>query len=186
MIDRLDDADAQHFATVERLLREAGIEFERDGGLVRGLDYYTRTVFEFTSDALGAQSALGGGGRYDGLIAELGGPPTAAVGWAAGIERILLATTAEPQEPTADVYVAADGDAERERAFALVTQLRRAGLIAHLDLAGRSVKGQMKQAGRVGARRSVLIEADGASVRDMSSGEQTSLDLTRAVEVLAS
>jgi len=186
MIDRLDDADAEHLAAVERLLRESGVEFERDGSLVRGLDYYTRTVFEFTSDALGAQSALGGGGRYDGLIDELGGPPTAAVGWAAGVERILLAVAAEPPEPTADVYVAAEGDAERERAFALVTELRRAGMVAHLDLARRSIKGQMKQADKAGARHAVLIEADGASVRDMSSGEHTDLDLAHAVEVLSS
>ncbi len=185
MIDRLDDADADHFAAVERLLGDAGIEFERDGTLVRGLDYYTRTVFEFTSDALGAQSALGGGGRYDGLVEALGGPPTPGVGWAAGIERILLAAAPEPQAPAADVYVAADGEAERERAFALTNELRRAGLIAHLDLAARSLKGQLKQAGRVGARRAVVIESGAVTVHEMSSGEQRDLDLAHAVEVLS-
>ncbi len=91
MLDRLEGEDAEHFATVRRLLDEAGVPYELDPTLVRGLDYYTRTVFEFTSGSLGAQSALGGGGRYDGLIEVLGGPPTPAIGFAAGIERILMA-----------------------------------------------------------------------------------------------
>ena len=100
MLDRLDGEDAEHFEAVERLLDEAGLDYELDGTLVRGLDYYTRTVFEFESEALGAQPALGGGGRYDGLVEELGGPPTPAVGWAAGIERILLALgEAPPAQP---------------------------------------------------------------------------------------
>ena len=96
MLDRLEGDDAEHFDAVKRLLESAGVAYELDGSLVRGLDYYTRTVFEFESGALGAQSALGGGGRYDGLVEELGGPPTPAVGWAAGIERILLALGEAP------------------------------------------------------------------------------------------
>src|SRR5213078_2533333 len=92
LLDRLSDDDAQHFAQVRSLLDEVGVEYEVDGTLVRGLDYYTRTVFEFTSDALGAQSGVGGGGRYDLLIEQLGGPPTPGMGWAAGIERMLLAS----------------------------------------------------------------------------------------------
>jgi histidyl-tRNA synthetase len=184
MLDRLEDEDAEHFDTVRRVLDRAGVAYELDSTLVRGLDYYTRTVFEFESDRLGAQAALGGGGRYDGLVEELGGPATAAVGWAAGIERILLALEPEPQAPAADVFVAADGE-ERERALALVTELRRAGLHADLDLAGRSIKGQMKQADRIGARRTVILDAGRAEVREMSSGEQRELDLARAVEELS-
>ena len=184
LLDRLSDEDAEHFAAVRGLLDHAGVDYELDGTLVRGLDYYTRTVFEFTSDQLGAQSALGGGGRYDGLVAELGGPQTAAVGWAAGIERILLALDAEPVAPSTDVFVAAT-EGERETAFALVTELRQAGLVAELDLAGRSMKGQMKHADRLGARDAVIIEDGAARLRDMDSGDQQELDLARVTEALS-
>ena len=186
LVDRLDDADAEHFAEVRRLLDHAGADYELDGTLVRGLDYYTRTVFEFESESLDAQAAtLGGGGRYDGLVEALGGPATAGCGWAAGIERILLALDSPTPEPAADVFVAAP-EAQGERAFALVRELRGAGLHAELDLAGRSLKGQMKQADRIGARRAVIIGDDGAAeVRDMSSGEQEPLDLARVVEALS-
>jgi len=184
MLDRLDGADAEHFAEVRRLLDRAGVEYELDGTLVRGLDYYTRTVFEFESARLGAQAALGGGGRYDGLIEQLGGPPTPGCGWAAGIERILLALAEPEPAAAAEVFVAAP-DGQRERAFALVGELRRAGLRAELDLASRSLKGQMKQADRVGARAAIVLdEAGGAQLRDMRSGEQRPLDLERAAEEL--
>lgn len=185
LLDRLDDADAEHFAAVRRLLDQAGVGYELDGTLVRGLDYYTRTVFEFTSDALGAQSALGGGGRYDGLVAELGGPATAAVGWAAGIERILLALEAEPLSPSTDVFIAAADASERERAMLLARELRQQGLSAEVDLAGRSLKGQMKQANRIGARHTVILDGETPAVRDMQSGEQRELDLAHAVEALS-
>jgi len=176
MLDRLAEADAEHFAEVRRHLDGAGVEYELDGTLVRGLDYYTRTVFEFESDRLGAQSALGGGGRYDGLVAELGGPEAPGCGWAAGIERILLALPADGDEPGADVFVVAE-DGQRGRALALAVELRRAGIAAGLDLADRSVKGQMKQANRTGAARAVILEQDGgAQVRDMESGDQRSVD----------
>jgi histidyl-tRNA synthetase len=184
MLDRLDEADAEHLAAVRRVLDQAGVEYELDGTLVRGLDYYTRTVFEFESEALGAQAALGGGGRYDGLAKQLGGPDTPACGWAAGIERILLALDTDRKPPPAEVFVAA-ADAERERAMLLVRDLRQKGVHAELDLAGRSIKGQMKQADRVGARRTVILEGDGpAQLRDMSSGEQDEVELGRLVEVL--
>src|ERR1700722_19508314 len=96
LLDRLADDDAEHFASVRELLDDAGIAYELDPTLVRGLDYYTRTVFEFVSDALGAQSGVGGGGRYDGLVEQLGGRPTPGAGWAAGVERILLSATDVP------------------------------------------------------------------------------------------
>ncbi len=184
MLERLDEADAEHFAAVRAMVDRAGISYQLDPTLVRGLDYYTRTVFEFESDRLGAQAALGGGGRYDGLVEQLGGPSTPACGWAAGIERILLALDEEADEPGVDVFVAASED-QRERAFALVRELRRAGLRAELDLAERSLKGQMKQADRLGARAAIVLdEQQPAQLRDMTSGEQRELDLARAVEEL--
>ncbi len=186
MLDRLEGEDAEHFEAVRRLLDQAGLPYVVDAGLVRGLDYYTRTVFEFHCDRLGAQSQVAGGGRYDGLIELLGGPATPACGWAAGIERILMALDEEPAEAAADVFVAAPAE-QRERAFALVRELRSAGLHADLDLAGRSLKGQMKQADRLAARSTVVLDEDGAAqVRDMESGEQRELDLARAVEELTS
>jgi histidyl-tRNA synthetase len=185
MLERLEGEDAEQFAAVRELLDQAGVEYTVDATMARGLDYYTRTVFEFHCERLGAQSQVAGGGRYDGLIELLGGPPTPATGWAAGVERILLALDEEPVEPGVDVFVAAP-DGQRERAFALVRELRRAGLRADLDLAGRAIKGQMRQADRVGALRTVILGEDGsAQVRDMTSGEQRELDLARAVEELA-
>ncbi|HEX2467865.1 MAG TPA: histidine--tRNA ligase [Solirubrobacterales bacterium] len=186
MLDRLEAEDAEQFAAVRELLDQAGVDYSVDPTIVRGLDYYTRTVFEFHCGHLGAQSQVAGGGRYDGLIELLGGPPTPATGWAVGIERILLALDEPVPEPVADVFVVAP-DGQRKRAFALVLELRRAGLRAELDLAERATRGQRKQADRIGARRAVILNEDGsAQVRDMASGEQRGLDLARAVEELAS
>jgi histidyl-tRNA synthetase len=185
MLDRLDGEDAEHFTEVRRLLDQAGVEYALDGTLVRGLDYYTRTVFEFTCDLLGAQSGIGGGGRYDGLVEELGGPPTPANGWAVGVERIVLALGGGDVAQARDVFVAA-ADGQREQALAIVTELRRAGLRAELDLAGRGLKGQMKQADRVGARHAVILDEDGtAALRDMSSGEQRDVDPARLADEIA-
>ena len=185
MLERLEGVDAEHFAVVRRLLDQAGIAYELDGTLARGLDYYTRTVFAFECGRLGAQSEVGGGGRYDGLMEELGGPPTPAAGWAAGVERILLALGSAEEETPRDVFVAA-ADGQRERALALVTELRHAGLRAELDLAGRGLKGQMRQADRLGVAHAVILEEDGgAQVRDMRSGEQRRIDIARVVEELA-
>src|ERR1700722_19480591 len=133
LLDRLADDDAEHFARVRELLDDAGIAYELDPTLVRGLDYYTRTVFEFTSDALGAQSGVGGGGRYDGLIEMLGGPPTPGIGWAAGVERGLMAAPDPRREPRRlDVFVAHEG--ARASAFSAVTDALRAGLAAEMEL----------------------------------------------------
>ncbi len=185
MLDRLDDDDAEHFAAVRNLLDHAGIAYELDGTLVRGLDYYTRTVFSFECEQLGAQSEIGGGGRYDRLIEELDGPSIAAAGWAAGVERILLALGEQHEMQPHDVFVAAE-DGQRERALALVTELRHAGLRAELDLADRGLKGQMRQADRLGAAHAVILDTDGrAQLRDMRSGEQREIDLAQVVEELA-
>ena len=177
MLERLDDADADHFAAVRGLLDDAGVAYTVEPRLVRGLDYYTRTLFEFHSSALGAQSQLAGGGRYDGLVAELGGPPTPAAGWAAGIERIVIAAAASLEPPRPDVFVAAAGEGERARALAIAADLRRAGLAAEADLGGRRLKGQLKHADRIRARRVVILEEDRtAKLREMDSGEQRSID----------
>lgn len=186
MIDRLDDDDAAHFEVVKGVLDDLGVSYELDPTLVRGLDYYTRTVFEFACDSLGAQSGVGGGGRYDGLIEQLGGKSTPAVGWAAGIERLTLAMPEVEAGARVQVFVASD-DSNRQRAMHLVVDLRNAGIAADLDLAGRSMKGQMKQADRLGAASCVILDSDSEPViRDMESGEQESVSLEGIVERLAS
>jgi histidyl-tRNA synthetase len=185
IVGALEGEDAAHFAEVRALLDAAGIEYAIDATLVRGIDYYTRTIFSFVCDALGAQSEIGGGGRYDGLIEQLGGPATPAVGWAAGIERILLALDEEGEAESRDAFVAVADDGQRGRAMALVTELRHAGRSAELDLAGRSLKGQLKHAARIGARRVLVLEADGsAQLRDAESGAQRPVDPGKLLEEL--
>ena len=185
IVERLDGEDAEHFAEVRSLLDAAGIAYEIDPTLVRGLDYYTRTIFSFVCEGLGAQSEVGGGGRYDGLIEQLGGPPTPAIGWAAGIERILLALGEDEAEPGRDAFLAAADDEQRPRALALATELRNAGLSAEVDLGGRGLKGQLKHADRIGARAVVILDADGsAQLRDMESGEQREVDPGKVLEEL--
>jgi histidyl-tRNA synthetase len=185
LMDRLDAADEEHFQRVRRLLEREGVAYDLDPTLVRGLDYYTRTVFEFECDRLGAQSGIGGGGRYDGLIEQLGGPAIPAAGWALGVERVALALGEDESRPSADVFVVAEAD-DRDRALALVTELRRAGLGADLDLADRAVKGQMKQADRVGARYALILSGKGAKLRDMSSGEEREIDPARVAQEIGS
>lgn len=183
IVDSLQGEDAEHFAEVRALLDAAGVAYEIDPTLVRGLDYYTRTIFSFVCERLGAQSEIGGGGRYDGLIEQLGGPPTPAVGWAAGIERILLALGEEGEPGARDAFVAVADEGQRQRAMALVTELRHAGLAAETDLAGRGLKGQLKHADRIGARRVVILEAGGgAQLRDMRTGEQRPADTGKLIE----
>jgi histidyl-tRNA synthetase len=174
LLDRLNKEDEEHFAQVRALLDDAGVRYDLDPTLVRGLDYYTRTVWEFTSDALGAQSGVGGGGRYDGLIELLDGPPTPGVGWAAGVERMLLAASelVAPAE-LVDLFVALAKPDGNRTAFELARQARRAGLQAQLELAGRSLKGQLKHADRIHARWVAIVGENGvATLKDMESGEQ--------------
>ncbi len=167
LLERLNPEDAEHFAEVRGLLDDAGIGYEVDPALVRGLDYYTRTVFEFTSEALGAQSGVGGGGRYDGLVEQLGGPPTPGIGWAAGVERILLAAGERQDEPAqAEVFVAVPKEERRRAAFVVLRRLQ-GERSAVMGEPGRSMKGQMKQADRVGARWTVIVEEDGFELKDM-------------------
>jgi histidyl-tRNA synthetase len=200
LLDHLDATDREHFEEVLALLSEAEVAHEVDDTLVRGLDYYTRTVFEFTSDDLGAQSGVGGGGRYDGLVAMLGGPPTPGIGWAAGVERILLAGSPPPAGNAApDVYVAwqdlkspPQGGAGwprggvRRAAFGVMREVRSAGLTAQMELAGRSLKGQLGQAGKLGARYVAIVGEGGETVlKDMQGGgEQETLATDTVVHAL--
>ena len=177
IVGQLEGEDAEHFAEVRALLDGAGISYVVDPSLVRGLDYYTRTIFSFVCDALGAQSEIGGGGRYDGLIEQLGGPATPAVGFAAGTERILLALDEEVPAAGRDAFIAVADQGQRRRAMALAFELRHAGVAVEVDLAGRSLKGQLKHADRIGAARVLILEADGsAQLREMKTGEQRAAD----------
>ncbi len=186
--EHLSAQDAEHFAEVRARLDAAGIVYEIDPTLVRGLDYYTRTVFELTSEELGAQSGVGGGGRYDGLVQELGGPPTAGIGWAAGIERILLAGAVTPEAPApVDLFVAYDGVADHApvAAYALLTQARAAGLRARMELAGRSLKNQLGYANTLQSRYVAIFADDGqVALKDMGDGSQQTLGADEVVHAV--
>ncbi len=195
--DHLCDACRAHQDAVLGLLREAGIGFTVDDRLVRGLDYYTRTVFEIQHGGLGAQNAVGGGGRYDRLVEEVGGPGTPGVGFSTGVERILLALEAEgvalPGQPAPQVaIVVAGGEAERRAASVLARRLR-ARFRTDVDLAERSLGAQMKSANKAGAKAVVVVGegelASGAwTVKDMVSGEQSPVadaELEKAIGKIA-
>jgi histidyl-tRNA synthetase len=187
LLEHLDDEDLEHFAEVRSLLDAAEIAYEIDPTLVRGLDYYTRTLFEFTADGLGAQSGVAGGGRYDGLVAQLGGPDTPGIGWAAGVERILLAS--EPPHaaaPSVELFVAlAEPTAAlRRAAFGLLTEARSAGLTAQMELGGRSLKGQLSQAAALGARYVAIVEPEQAMLRDMQDATQEPIAIERIVHAV--
>jgi histidyl-tRNA synthetase len=172
--DHISEADTEHFAEVLALLDAAGVTCEVDPTLVRGLDYYTRTVFEFSSEALGAQSGVAGGGRYDGLAGQIGGDAVPGMGWAAGIERIILAAEERPEpESVTTLFVAVADDSRQTRlgAFALACEARSAGVATQMELAGRSLKGQRKQAARVGARFTAVVGSDGIVLEDHEAGE---------------
>ena len=175
LLEHLSVEDAEHFEQVRGLLDVAGIAYEVDSTLVRGLDYYTRTVFEFTSEALGAQSGVGGGGRYDGLVERLGGPATPGMGWAAGVERIMLAGGSQPGAPApVELFVALDGSGNdlRKIGFGLLSEARSAGLSAQMDLGGRSLKGQLGHAGALGARYVAIVGDERTILKDMQAGGQ--------------
>ena len=164
--DSLCEPCRAHLADVLAALDAYGIEYVLVPTLVRGLDYYTRTVFEFVNDELGAsQATICAGGRYDYLIEEIGGNPTPGVGWAAGVERLAMSSALELEGAGLDVFVVCDDQAERPRILAQVAQLRRAGLRSDVDYAGRSLKGQMTQAGRTRARTVVRVAGDRATLR---------------------
>ncbi|MFC8079277.1 histidine--tRNA ligase [Streptomyces sp. NPDC057307] len=188
--DYLCDACREYHAEVRDLLTAAGVVYEDDERLVRGLDYYTRTTFEFVHDGLGAQSAVGGGGRYDGLSEMIGGPELPSVGWALGVDRTVLALEAEGitlQLPSAtSVFAVPLGEEARRLLFGVVTELRRAGVAADFSYGGKGLKGAMKNANRSGARFTIVAGerdlAEGvAQVKDMESGEQKPVPLDALV-----
>ncbi len=194
MKDFLCDECRMHFAEVERLLKETKTPYEIDGRLVRGLDYYTKTAFEITSAALGSQDALAGGGRYDLLVHELGGKPTAGVGFAAGMERLMIILEKLGQSPDPhirpDLYIAAADNAARRWAFRFAHQLRQKGVAADLDYLGRSLKAQMREANRQNARYVIVIGdkelATGkAKLKKMESGQEEEVLLTDLASKLA-
>ena len=177
-VDYLCEACRAHFASVERHLDMYGIPFRVSHRLVRGLDYYTRTTFEIMGGNLGAQNAILGGGRYDGLVKRLGGPDRVGIGFAAGIERLVLAMPADQERrDRLPLFVAAMGEAARESALALLRDLRRAGLEAHMEYEGRSIKSQMKRADRLHAAYALILgdeelAVDAVAVKNMATGEQ--------------
>ncbi|HYP23507.1 MAG TPA: histidine--tRNA ligase [Actinomycetota bacterium] len=181
--DHLCESCASHFGDVRALLDEVDVGYELEPRLVRGLDYYTRTAFEYVSGDLGSQSAVGGGGRYDGLAESLGGDPLPGIGFALGLDRILLASEAAADAPEAvDAYVVAATPEARRPAFVLATRLRGAGIGADFDATGRGMKGQMKDAARSGARWAAILgpaelEAGAVTLRDLSSGDQEQVPL---------
>ncbi|MGH3010949.1 MAG: histidine--tRNA ligase [Gaiellaceae bacterium] len=164
--DSLCAACSEHFAAVRGFLEGYGIGYDLVPTLVRGLDYYTRTVFEFVNEELdAAQATTCAGGRYDYLMEEIGGPSTPGVGWAAGVERMIMSLAEEPPGLGLDVFIVCDEPSDRAAVLAQLAELRRAGLSADTDYAGRSLKGQMTHAGRTGARLVVRVSGDEATLR---------------------
>ena len=191
--DSLCDPCREHHAVVLELLGELGVAYEPAPRLVRGLDYYTRTTFEFLHDGLGAQSAVGGGGRYDGLAEEIGGPALPGIGWALGVDRTVLALEAEgidlPVAATCDVFFVPLGDAAKRRSVLFAAELRRDGVAADLAYGDRGMKGAMKAADRSGASYAVVLgdrdlEAGEAQLKDLTSHEQTAVPLDDLISTL--
>ncbi|MFB7367928.1 histidine--tRNA ligase [Streptomyces hydrogenans] len=191
--DYLCDACKAYHEQVRELITAAGVVFEDDLKLVRGLDYYTRTTFEFVHDGLGSQSAVGGGGRYDGLSEMIGGPALPSVGWALGVDRTVLALEAEGvtldlPAPTS-VFAVALGEEARRVLFGKVTELRRAGIASDFSFGGKGLKGSMKDANRSGARLTLVAgERDLAEgvvqLKDMESGEQRAVALDEVLDAV--
>ena len=184
--DYLCDECKEHFASVQKYLDAAGVEYTVNPTIVRGLDYYTKTVFEFVTDFIGAQGTVCGGGRYDGLIEELGGKHLPSLGFAMGIERLLMLMDKQgieiPKPSTCDLYVAVMGESASLKSFEIIKAVRSCGLIAETDVVGRGLRAQMKYADKIGAKFSMVlgdneIEQGKAVIKNMSSGDQTEIVL---------
>lgn len=182
--DYLCDECREHFAAVQSYLDAAGVEYTVNPTIVRGLDYYTKTVFEFVTDCIGAQGTVCGGGRYDGLIEELGGKHLPSLGFAMGMERLLMVMESQeieiPDTDECSLYVATMGEKAKVKAVELVAQVRSSGLIAETDVIGRGLRAQMKYADKIGAKYSLVIgdneiEQNSAEVKNMATGEKTTL-----------
>ncbi len=186
VLDYLCDDCRAHFEQVQAFLGVMGIPFTVNPTIVRGLDYYSRTVFEFVSTEIGAQGTVCGGGRYDGLVEEIGGPHTPALGFGLGLERLQLLMEAQklpfPEPERCSLYLASMGDRALQTAVRIVAALRQEGVYAELDVVGRSVKAQMKYAGKIGAKFTAVLgdselESGKVMLKNMDSGEQTEMAL---------
>ena len=193
VLDFLCDDCAKHFDEVKAHLDSMGIEYTVNPHIVRGLDYYTRTVFEFVSGDIGAQSTVCGGGRYDGLISQMGGPVTPALGFAMGLERLMLVlaaqNTALPEESTCDVFFATMGDKSRIKVSEIASMLRDEGFSVQTDICGRGLKAQMKYADKIGAKFTAVIgdneiETGIIRLKNMKSGEEKELNLNSLTDSL--
>jgi len=191
--ESLTEKSKQHFETVARLLEQAQVSFTIDGALVRGFDYYTDTLWEVTAGGLGSQNAIGGGGRYDNLVEQLGGKPTPGVGFGSGLERLLIALDAQrvalPIEKKPLVWLISHGDAARSANVRLLQELRAAGIVSDMDLAGRKVDKQFKRADREGASWCIIVgdaELAGGTVnlKNMVTQEQVSVERSEVFEKL--
>ena len=186
VLDYLCDGCAEHFTMVKKHLDAAGIEYTVNPHIVRGLDYYTRTVFEFVSGDIGAQSTVCGGGRYDGLISQMGGQPTASLGFAMGIERLMLVLESQktelPKQSGCDLFIAQMGEKAALAATALCNDLRADGFKVQTDICGKGLKAQMKYADKIGASFTMVLgdnelETEKANLKNMENGEQTEVNL---------
>ena len=193
MIDNLCGECEDHFAEVKKYLEFAEVEYLVDPKIVRGLDYYTKTAFEFISKDIGSQGTVSGGGRYDGLVTEVGGPDTPSVGFGMGIERLLLTLEGNeieiPNENNIDLFIVSMGDEAEKLAFKLLAKLRSEGISADKDYLGRGIKAQFKQADRLSARNTVVIgddeiEKNIVSLKDMESGEQKEISIDDLIKEL--
>ncbi len=193
VLDILDIDCREHFEKLQRILTEMGISFVVDPSIVRGLDYYTKTVFEFISKDIGSQGTICGGGRYNNLIAECGGDPTPAVGFGLGLERLMLTIEAQQGkqniEPSRDIFIGAIGEQALEKAHGLVYRLRKAGISAEADHLKKSVKAQMKYADKIGALYSVVlgedeIDKDQVNLKNMKTREQQEIKLSEFVSTI--
>ena len=193
MIDFLCEECSNHFDAVKAHLDEMGINYTVNPTIVRGLDYYTRTVFEFVSGDIGAQSTVCGGGRYDKLIEQMGGPATASLGFAMGIERLLMVLESQNKDfgekPVCDIYIAPMGEAAGRKASCLCTLLRKEGISAQTDICGRGLKAQMRYANKIGAKYSLVLGDDElnsgtAKLKNMENSEETEIKLDSLVEIL--
>lgn len=194
MLDHLSDTSREHFETVTGLLDDLGVDYTINPRMVRGLDYYTKTCFEFVHDGLGAQSGIGGGGRYDGLMAQLGGQDLSGIGFGLGVDRALLALEAEEKQASTgrrvDVYGVALGAEAKRRMVSIVNDLRGYGISADMSYGDRGLKGAMKGADRAGALYALVLGdkelAEGTvTVKDLAAHEQHEVDLAAVVELLA-
>ena len=191
ILDYICDDCKAHFEKVQELLTVAGVEFKVDPNIVRGLDYYNKTVFEFVSDNIGAQGTVCGGGRYDGLIAQLGGNDVAGIGFAVGIERILMLlenTGVKIENPNqVEYYIAPMGEEESRKAFEIVCKLRAKGITADFDHMGRSIKAQFKYADKIGAKKVAVIGSNeltnnSVKVKDMTTGQEQMVSFDELVK----